>query len=315
MSEIGEVFDVVGGVMSKLQAEREGSYSLDEIAFDKLAVFCQRMVFNGPVLNKHRSMGLAPFNLAPGTHGHGLVLAGQHGQAESRYFIGKLLVLDRAGIRFVEVVEAPGGQYVVSGLETYEVLPNDADLVHELAVCLRNLTSDEIRALGTHCTPGLLAMDIRFQLEKARLCLLTLEADSVAPIEIWLQECARKAVANEARYRRAFAEVSGHLLGELAQRFLSRHASADEIWHSPLGLQAVDAACILGRATQRLVDLGRASERRCSTHLETLASAGRTHAIGAASDRLRAADLNGVAAVLSDVAEKLERMIEEDDGR
>ncbi|MCA1703031.1 MAG: hypothetical protein LC808_07060, partial [Actinobacteria bacterium] len=147
------------------------------------------------------------FDLAPGTHGHGLAI--RTTRDAPMYLLDVFRAEARAGHTYIEETGS-GRRTKLRGLPNFSPkypLP----ILDQLAGPLRQLTAEQLRALGTHCSRVLLLRDLGYELGNLGRALLTGNT-SVDPVH-FADECVRKYFENRKPYREACKVVRNNLTG------------------------------------------------------------------------------------------------------
>lgn len=238
---------------------------LNVVEFDKLGVFIARMT-QPRVPGTPERLSCA-FDLAPGTHGHGLAI--RTTRDAPMYLLDVFRAEAQAGHTYLEETGS-GTRTKLRGLPNFSpkyALP----IVEQLAGPLRRLTPDQIRAIGTHCSRLLLLRDIGYEIINLGRAILT--GDSrVDPVHS-AGECVRKYFENRKHYSGAYHAIRDNLAGRSREHFDACQDPADAIWAADdqvelredifVAIETVEAHATTStaRLTARAASFGYASER------------------------------------------------------
>ncbi len=222
-SSVAGVCAAVGLALSYVSDQPDGSRrELSPVEFDKLGVFIARMTqVDAPATPERLSCA---FDLAPGTHGHGLAI--RTTRDRPMYLLDVFRAEARAGHTYFEETGS-GRRAKLRGLPNF--CPKyPVPILDQLAGPLRQLTAEQLRAIGTHCSRLLLLRDLGYELGNLGRALLA-GSFSVDPVHS-AEECVRKYFENRKPYHEAYKVVRNSLTGQYREHFDACQEPADAIW-------------------------------------------------------------------------------------
>jgi hypothetical protein len=101
-------------------------------------------------------------------------------------------------------------------------------ILDQLAGPLRQLTAEQLRAIGTHCSRLLLLRDLGYELGHVGKALYSGDS-SVDPVH-FVSECVRKYFENRKLYDEAYKVVRNNLTGQNREHFDACQEPSDAIW-------------------------------------------------------------------------------------